>query len=76
MNEHIAARAANEWCRCYKCDGVVNETHLKCDKDNLYTCPKWYDSYRAALIALEMCKKEHNIDFSERGTLHGEGDNW
>lgn len=48
-----AKEAANIWCRCFKCDGIVNETGLKCDKTRLLTCPKWYDSYKASLIALE-----------------------
>lgn len=48
-----AKKAANEWCRCFKCDRIVNETGFKCDKTRLLTCPKWYDSYKASLIALE-----------------------
>lgn len=50
--EKIARNAASGWCRCFKCDGVINETHLNCDKDKLLTCSKWYDGYRTAMIAL------------------------
>ena len=53
-----AKEAANEWCRCFKCDGIVNETGLKCSKTRLLTCPKWYDSYKASLIALETYKRK------------------
>lgn len=52
--EKIAKNAANIWCRCFKCDGII----YKCDKDKLLTCHKWYDGYRTALIALE----ERNIN--------------
>ena len=50
--EKIAKSAANTWCRCFKCDGVVNSTHEKCEKDKLLTCHKWYDGYRTALLAI------------------------
>ena len=53
-----AKEAANEWCRCFKCDGIVNETGLKCSKTRLLTCPKWYDSYKASSIALETYKRK------------------
>ena len=51
--EKIARNAANIWCRCFKCDGIIRNTHDKCDKEKLLTCHKWYDGYRTALIALE-----------------------
>ena len=50
--EKIAKSAANTWCRCFKCDGVINSTHEKCEKDKLLTCHKWYDGYRTALLAI------------------------
>ena len=50
--EKIAKSAANTWCRCFKCDGVINSTHEKCEKDKLLTCHKWYDGYRTAMLAL------------------------
>lgn len=50
--EKIAKSAANTWCRCFKCDGIVNSTHEKCEKDKLLTCHKWYDGYRTALLAI------------------------
>ena len=52
LKEKIAVNAANTWCRCFKCDGVVNSTHEKCEKDKLLTCHKWYDGYRTALLAI------------------------
>ena len=51
----IAKSAASEWCQCYKCDGIVNETGLKCNKDEHVTCCKWRDGYRTALLALDKC---------------------
>lgn len=53
LKEKIAVNAANEWCRCFKCDGRVNATGCICDKDKRLTCHKWYDGYRTALLALE-----------------------
>ena len=53
LKEKIAVNAANEWCRCFKCDGKVNATGCTCEKDKLLTCRKWYDGYRTALLALE-----------------------
>lgn len=50
--EKIAKNAASTWCRCFKCDGIVNSTHEKCEKDKLLTCHKWYDGYRTALLAI------------------------
>lgn len=50
--EKIAYSAASIWSRCYKCDGVVNETGLCCDKPKA-TCTKWYDGYKTVLIAFE-----------------------
>ena len=51
--DKIARNAANIWCRCFKCDGIIRNTHDKCNKEKLLTCHKWYDGYRTALIALE-----------------------
>ena len=53
LKEKIAVNAANEWCRCFKCDGRVNATGCACEKDNLLTCLNWYNGYRTALLALE-----------------------
>lgn len=52
IKEEIARGAANEWCRCYKCDGIINATKSECDQSKLLTCLKWYNSYRAIKIAL------------------------
>ena len=51
--EKVARNAANIWCRCFKCDGIIRNTHGKCNKEKLLTCHNWYDGYRTALIALE-----------------------
>ena len=53
LKEKIAVNAANEWCRCFKCDGRVNATGYAYEKDKRLTCHKWYDGYRTALLALE-----------------------
>lgn len=50
--EDIARNAASTWCRCFKCDGVIRESHCKCDKKTLTTCLQWYHGYRTALLAL------------------------
>ena len=50
--EKIAISAANEWCRCFKCDGRVNATGCACEKDKKLTCHKWYDGFRTAMLAL------------------------
>lgn len=52
QKEKLAHSAANDWCNCYKCDGVVNTTGLRCDKP-VAPCMAWYDAYRGAMIALE-----------------------
>lgn len=54
--DKIARNAASAWCRCFKCDGIVNATKEKCNKETMSTCRKWYDGYRTAMIALENSK--------------------
>lgn len=51
QKEKLAHSAANDWCNCYKCDGVVNTTGLRCDKP-VASCMAWRDAYRGAMIAL------------------------
>lgn len=53
QKEKIAINAANTWCRCFKCDGIIRDTNDKCDKDKLLTCHQWYHGYRTALLALD-----------------------
>ena len=50
--EQIARNAANNWCRCFKCDKIIRDTNSPCDKEKLLTCHQWYDGYRTALLAL------------------------
>lgn len=50
--EQIARNAANTFCRCFKCDGIIRETNCKCDKEKLTTCLQWYYGYRIAMLAL------------------------
>lgn len=59
--EEIAKNAANEWCRCFKCDGVVNNGNYKCEQPGA-TCWKWYDGYRTAMIAFDMLEREKEKD--------------
>ena len=75
--EKIARSAASTWCRCFKCDGIVNSTHQKCEQDKLLTCHKWYDGYRTALLAIndyeqQMIKeaKDGVITFDYYGDNH------
>ena len=51
-SDNIARNSASLWCRCYKCDGIINETGNKCEKP-ICTCNKWFDAYKGALIALK-----------------------
>lgn len=60
-NEEIARGAANTWCRCFKCDGIVNHGGYKCEQPGA-TCHKWYDGYRTAMLALEMRKEAKEND--------------
>ena len=53
LKEKIAKNAASGWCRCFKCDGVFDETNIKCEKEKLITCQQWYHGYRTALLALD-----------------------
>ena len=52
LKEQIAKNAASGWCRCFKCDGVFDDTNIKCEKEKLVTCQQWYNGYRTALLAL------------------------
>ena len=52
LKEQIARNAASTWCRCFKCDGRVNDTGCVCEKDKLLACSQWYHGYRTALLAL------------------------
>ena len=56
--DDIARNAASGWCRCFKCDGIIRETHTQCDKKKLATCLQWYHGYRTALLALPKCRKQ------------------
>ncbi len=53
LKEKIARNAACIWCRCFKCDGIIRDTHDECDQEKLLTCHQWYHGYRTAMIALE-----------------------
>lgn len=57
--EGIAHNAASEWSRCFKCDKIVNETGLKCEKPSR-ACWKWFDAYKGALIALETLQRKED----------------
>ena len=57
QRERIAASAASDWCRCFKCDGIINETGTPCDEPSGVTCIKFRDGYKTALIALEKAER-------------------
>ena len=61
VKEAIARSAASVWCRCYKCDGIVNETGIKCEKPDR-ACWKWYDAYKGALIAIDKLRIPQDFD--------------
>lgn len=63
VKEAIARSAASVWCRCYKCDGIVNETGLKCEKPD-GACQKWFDAYKGALIAIDKLRTPQDVDKS------------
>lgn len=50
--DEIARNAASTWCRCFKCDGIINGDSRECDKPHLLTCGQWYDSFRASKLAI------------------------
>ena len=52
--KEYATKAANAHCRCFKCDGIRNDTHQKCGPKPCNTCPEWYAAYWGARLALEM----------------------
>ena len=52
LMELVAKSAANNWCRCYKCDEIIRGTQTTCNEEKLLTCHQWYDGYRTAMIAL------------------------
>jgi hypothetical protein len=52
--DKYAQQAANERCRCFKCDGIRNDTHEKCGPKPCNTCMEWHTAYWAARLALEM----------------------
>ena len=70
LKDKIARNAASQWCRCFKCDCIVNDTQEECDKQNLMTCHKWYDGYRTSLLALgdERVKEMKDMEESEEKT--------
>lgn len=53
QREDIAASAASQWARCYKCDGIRRDNGATCSKELHLTCPTYRDAYKGALIALE-----------------------
>lgn len=57
QREEIAASAARQWARCYKCDAIINETGDVCCWERMQTCTKYYDAYKGALIALETLER-------------------
>jgi len=53
-----AEAAANQRCRCWKCDGIRNDTKEKCGPKPCNTCNEWRDGYWTARLALEMYGKD------------------
>lgn len=56
--DKYATAAANQHCRCFKCDGIRRDTGEKCGPKPCNTCPAWYDGYWTARLALEMYGKD------------------
>lgn len=56
--DEYATKAANNQCRCFKCDGIRNDTHQKCGPKPCNTCPEWNTAYWASRLALEMFGKD------------------
>lgn len=50
--EAIARDAADNYCRCYRCNGMAPDSGLKCEKPGR-TCWKWHDAHKGALNALD-----------------------
>ena len=80
QKKKIAISAANQWCRCFKCDGIIRDTHDKCDKEKLLTCHQWYHGYRTALLAIEEYEQQmtkgavegivHHFDGNDLASIH------
>jgi len=56
-----AEAAANQRCRCWKCDGIRNDTKEKCGPKPCNTCNEWRDGYWTARLALEMYGNDNNV---------------
>ena len=75
QKEKIAINAANTWCRCFKCDGIIRDSNDKCDKNKLLTCHQWYHGYRAALLALDDYEQQMMKDATDV-TVHIDAGNY
>ena len=56
LKEKIAVNAANEWCRCFKCDGRVNVTGCICKKDKLFV--KKYAKKQTDLLFFDIIEED------------------
>ena len=63
LKEKIARNAASEWCRCYKCDGIIRTSNSQCNKEDMTVCMQFYHGYRTALLALE----DEHVKVIEKG---------
>lgn len=73
LKERIARGAASTWSRCFKCDGIVNESGQKCEKPS-HTCWKWFDGYKTALIALDVFDRgEVDLNKTQENTGENKG---
>lgn len=57
--DKYAMAAASQHCRCFKCDGVRNDTLEKCGPKPCNVCPERYAGYWTARLAFEMYVREN-----------------
>lgn len=56
--DRYATMAANNHCRCFKCDKIVNDTGAKCGPKPTGTCMEWNSAYWGARLALELVARD------------------
>lgn len=54
-----ATMAANNQCKCFKCDGIRNDTRQKCGPKPCNTCMEWNIGYWTSKMALELYSNDH-----------------
>lgn len=56
--DRYATMAANNHCRCFKCDRRVRDTDMLCGPKPTGTCKEWSFAYWGAMLALEIVGRD------------------